>query len=184
MERVLGFLRRVLGVSGDERLEEPRARPFVTVTADRLAGDPGAVWSDVASRLMEVNCLEHLRLARTQRVAWLVLTYDAIVRGEGHRQYFRIYGVGRAAEVRVALAELGADTQCRLLAEAIGRDVSYPDDYETLASGLFPSARRGQPPDYTDLDIPYRLQASAVRSRLEQYMRAHFEDFVEIEGEA
>ncbi len=180
---VLGFLRRVLGPEAEA--PAPKAVPFVKVPRSRLAAEPAEVWCEVVSRVREVSCLDHFRLARTQRVVWLTLTYDALVRGEGHREYFRVYGVGRAEEAREALAELGADTQCRLLAEAIRRDLSYPDDYETFVAGLgFARARRGAPPDYTDLDIPYRLQAAEVRGRLEDYMRSHMGDFLEVEGDA
>jgi hypothetical protein len=164
---------------------EPDPVPLLRVSAEQLAQDPDRVWQEVVNRLMDVGDLEHLRFARTQRVAWLVLRYDAHVRAEGHAQYFRTYGVGRAAETRIALAELGADAQAHLLNTAIGRDLAYPDDYATsvpTGGGLF--AIRGTPPDYTDLDIPYRLTAADVRARLHRYMLTHLREFLEIQGDA
>ena len=164
---------------------EPVAKPLLAVPAERFASDLSAVWEEVRTGLRAIGCLEHLQLARAQRIAWLIVTYDNIVRSEGHKRYFRAYGVGRAGEVLDALTELGADSAARVLEEAIHRDFSYLDDNETALGAIgLPSMRLGPPPQYSDLDASYLELAPSVQKLLEQYMLARTKDFLSIDGAA
>jgi hypothetical protein len=157
----------------------------VVVSALRLASDPEAVCEELRGKLSAIGCLEHFHLARTQRTAWLVVTYDAVVRAEGHKRYFRMYGVGRANEVLEALIQIGAASAAGFLEEAIHRDFAYLDDNETALGGTgFPSARVGPPPQYSDVDSSYRDSAASVQTLLNQYMLAHRSDFVSLGGAA
>jgi hypothetical protein len=162
---------------------EPVAERLLVVSASRLASEPTAVCEEVCGKLSAIGCLEHFHLPRTQRTAWLVVTYDAIVRASGHKRYFRMYGVDRANEVLEALVEIGAEAAVPFLREAIHREFAYLDDNETAVGGVgFPSARLGPPPQYSDVDSFYRELAPQIRILLEQYMLAHRSAFLSIEG--
>lgn len=165
--------------------EEPVAKPLLVVSASRLECHPSAVCEEVRRKLSAIGYLEHLQLARIQRTAWLVVTYDTIVRTEGHKRFFRMYGVGCAAEALEALTEIGAEAAAPFLNEAIRRDFAYLDDNETAIGGIgFPSSRLGSPPKYFDVDSSYRELAPSIQTLLERYVLAHKSDFVSIESAA
>jgi hypothetical protein len=167
---------RILGLYGVRRPPAASARPLLRTRRESLAEHPQGVFSALLTRL---TAAAHDQLSETQELAWLIATYDLAVRNGGHSEYFAVFGVGRAAEVRAAFERLGAGVQRQILADAISRHMSRPGetgfiDTEHQESG--PSAV-----DYSDLDAFYRGGQAETTRLLERYMRAHLEDFVEVE---
>jgi len=110
----------------------------------------------------------------------LIATYDLAVRNGGHAEYFSVFGVGRAAEVRAAFEQLGAGVQRQILADAISRHMSRPGETGFI-DPLRPELSSGAS-DYSDLDAFYRGGQLETSRLLERYMRAHLDDFVELEA--
>jgi hypothetical protein len=129
--------------------------------------------------LTRLTAAAYDQLSETQRRAWLIATYDLAVLNGGHREYFDVFGVGRAAELRAAFEQLGAGVQRQILADAIGRHMSRPGE-----TG-FVDATRPKPParrvDYSDLDAFYRGGQRETNRLLERYIRSHLGDFLEVE---
>jgi hypothetical protein len=167
---------RILGLYGVRRPPSASARPLLRTRRESLAEHPQGVFSALLTRL---TAAAYEQLSETQQLAWLIATYDLAVRNGGHGEYFAVFGVGRAAEVRAVFEKLGAGVQRQILADAIRRHMSRPGetgfvDMERQESG--PSAV-----DYSDLDAFYRGGQTETGRLLERYVRAHLEEFVEIE---
>ena len=167
---------RVLGLYGVRRPQGATPRPLLRTRRGSLAEHPQGVFSALLTRL---TAAAHDQLSETQRLAWLIATYDLAVRNGGHGEYFAVFGVGRAAEVRAAFEQLGAGVQRQILSEAISRHMSRPGEtgfIDPLRAELSSGA-----PEYEDLDAFYRGGQAETSRLLERYMRAHIEEFLEIE---
>ena len=170
------WLERLLGIEVRRPDAETLPRPLVKTTRQSLDAHPEGVVSAVLARLVERGYAE---LAVAQRRAWLAATYDLAVRNSGHEEYFRTFGVGRAAEARSALGELGAAAARALLDEAIRRHVSVPG--ETGVREVGSSRRPWSPPEYADLDDDYLGVGGKVERAVRCEIRANFAEFVVIE---
>jgi hypothetical protein len=170
------WLERLLGIEVRRPDAETLPRPLVKTRRQSLDAHPEGVVSAVLARLVERGYVE---LAVAQRRAWLVATYDLAVRNSGHAEYFRTFGVGRAAETRSALGELGATAPREILDEAIRRHVSVPG--ETGVREVGSRRRPWSPPGYTDLDAGYLGVGEEVERVVRREIRAHVAEFVVIE---
>jgi hypothetical protein len=170
------WLERVLGLEVRRPDADTFPRPLLKTRRQSLAAHPDGVVSAVLSRLVERGYGD---LAVSQRRAWLLATYDLAVRNSGHAEYFRTFGVGRAAETRRGLEELGAKAPRDVLDEAIRRHVSTPG--ETGARVVGSSRRPWSPPRFEDLDAAYRGMAEEVAQAVRREVQGHFEDFVAVE---
>jgi hypothetical protein len=167
---------RVLGLYGVRRPAASSSRPLLRTRRASLAEHPEGVFSALLTRLTSAA---QDQLSETQQLAWLIATYDLAVRNGGHSEYFSVFGVGRAAEVRAAFDRLGAGVQRQILAEAINRHMSRPGEtgfVDPLQPELSPGAL-----DYSDLDDFYRGGRAETSRLLERYIRAHIEEFLELE---
>jgi hypothetical protein len=151
-------------------------RHLVKVRADTLTRHPKGVASAVLTLLLDLSCDE---LAETQRPAWLVATYDRVAHNEGHAEYFTAFGVGRASEVRTALADLGAAPQHRLLDEAVKRHMAVAGETSFVNGEL--DGRRPARADFSDLDAAYRALSGSTQGLLHAHLLAHVMHFVEVE---
>jgi hypothetical protein len=167
---------RVLGLYGVRRPPAASSRPLLRTRRESLAEHPQGVFSALLTRL---TAAAHDQLSETQQLAWLIATYDLAVRNGGHSEYFAVFGVGRAAEVRAAFEQLGAGVQRQILAEAITRHMSRPGE-TGFVDPLHPELSSG-PLDYSDLDAFYRGGQEATSRLLERYILSHVEAFLEIE---
>lgn len=168
---------RILGLYGVRRPPAASARPLLRTTRRSFETYPQGVFDALLTRLTGAA---YDQLSETQRVAWLIATYDLAVRNGGHDEYFAVFGVGRAAEARAALESLGASVQRQIIADAIGRHMSRPGE-----TGFVDSARPGYASatvDYSDLDAFYRGGALETSRLLERYIRLHLGDFLEVEA--
>ena len=116
---------RILGLYGVRRPAAASSRPLLKTRRESLEQHPEGVLSALLTRL---TAAAHDELSETQQVAWLVATYDLAVRSGGHSEYFAVFGVGRAAEVRAVFERLGAGVQRQILADAITRHMSRPGE--------------------------------------------------------
>ena len=167
---------RILGLYGVRRPPASSSRPLLRTRRESLAAHPEGVFSALLTRL---TAAAHDQLSETQQLAWLIATYDLVVRNGGHGEYFAVFGVGRAAEVRAAFERLGANVQRQILADAIHRHMSRPGETGFI-DPLHPELTSGAL-DYSDLDAFYRGGQLETSRLLERYMRAHLEEFVEVE---
>lgn len=167
---------RVFGLYGVRRPPAATSRPLLRTRRESLAEHPQGVLSALLTRL---TAAAHDQLSETQQLAWLIATYDLAVRNGGHSEYFAVFGVGRAAEVRGVFEQLGASIQRQILAEAISRHMSRPGETGFI-DPLHPELSSGAP-DYEDLDAFYRGGQLETSRLLERYIRAHIEEFVEVE---
>ena len=151
-------------------------RPLVKTRRQSLTAHPDGVVSAVLLRLVERGYAD---LAVSQRRAWLVATYHLAVQNGGHEDYFRSFGVGRAAETRSALEELGARAPREVLDEAIQRHVSTPG--ETGAREIGSSRRPWSPVRYEDLDEAFHAEATRIEAALRREIQAHAPDFIVVE---
>jgi hypothetical protein len=103
-------------------------------------------------------------------------TYDLAVRNEGHREYFRTYGVACAEDTRAAFDGLAGEAQSRILTEAIRRHMSAPGETGFVGIGFY------RQPEYSDLDEAYRQVCGGTDTLLERYILAHANEFLQIEG--
>ena len=166
---------RVLGLYGVRPAAS--SRPLLRTRRESLAEHPRGVFSALLTRL---TATAHDQLSETQRLAWLIATYDLAVRNGGHSEYFAVFGVGRAAEVRAAFEQLGAGVQRQILADAISRHMSRPGEtgfIDPLRPELSSAAL-----DYSDLDAFYRGGQMETSRLLERYIRSHLDDFLEVEA--
>jgi hypothetical protein len=168
---------RVLGLYGVRRPPVSSSRPLLKTRRESLAQHPQGVFSALLTRL---TATAHDQLSGTQQVAWLIATYDLAVRNGGHAEYFAVFGVGRAAEVRAAFEQLGGSVQRQILADAISRHMSRPG--ETGFVDPFNPEGGSRAPDYSDLDAFYRGGQEATREMLERYILHRVQEFLEIEG--
>jgi len=170
LDRVLGFLLPRPG-------SETEARPLLKVRRASLASHADGVISAVVTRLVE---RPYSDVNQQQRPAWLLATYHLTVQNSGHAEYFRTYGVARAAETRTALVELGAEGPRAILSAAIGRHLSVPGetgfvDMEVRRPALAPAG-------FSDLDVSYRRLAAQVDQLVSGYIRGHIGAFVSMEA--
>ena len=99
----------------------------------------------------------------------MIATYDLAVRNGGHSEYFAVFGVGRASEVRSVFEQLGAGVQRQILADAISRHMSRPGE-----TGFIDTEHQESDPgavDYSDLDAFYRGGQAETARLLERYMQ-------------
>ena len=168
---------RILGLYGVAHPPPVSSRPLLKTTRENLAKYPQGVFGALLERL---TGSAYDQLSETQRVAWLIATYDLAVRNGGHSEYFAVFGVGRAAEVRAAFDRLGARVQRQILADAIGRHMSRRGE-----TGFVDLARQesgSSTVDYSDLDAFYRGGQLETSRLLERYIRLHLGDFLEAEA--
>jgi hypothetical protein len=170
------WVERVRGIEVRRPDAETLPRPLLKTRRQSLAAHPDGVVSAVLLRLVERGYAE---IAASQRRAWLLATYHLAVQNGGHEDYFRTFGVGRAAETRVALEELGARAPRGVLDEAIQRHVSVPG--ETGAREVGSSRRPWSPVRYDDLDESFRGVAPEVEQAARREIRDHVTDFVVVE---
>jgi hypothetical protein len=169
---------RILGLYGVRRPAAASSRPLLKTRRESLADHAEGVLSALLTRLTSAAFDQ---LSATQQVAWLVATYDLAVRNGGHGEYFAVFGVGRAAEVRGIFERLEAGVQRQILDDAIARHMSRPGEtgfVDPLRSEPSPGAL-----DYSDLDAFYRGGQEATRQLLERYILSHVGEFVEIVAE-
>ena len=167
---------RILGLYGVAHPPPASPRPLLRTTRENLAKYPQGVFGALLERLTGAA---YDQLSETQRVAWLIATYDLAVRNGGHSEYFAVFGVGRAAEVRAAFDRLGARVQRQILADAMGRHMSRRGE-----TGFVDLARQepgSSAVDYSDLDAFYRGGQLETNRLLERYIRLHLGDFLEAE---
>ncbi len=167
---------RILGLYGVRPPPAPSSRPLLKTRRENLAKYPRGVFSALLTRL---TAAAYDQLSETQRRAWLIATYDLAILNGGHGEYFAVFGVGRAAELRATFEELGAGVQRQILADAISRHMSRPGE-----TGFVDSAHPeppSNPVDYSDLDAFYRGGQLETSRMLERYMRSHLGDFLEVE---
>jgi len=167
---------RVLGLYGVRRPPAASSRPLLRTRRESLAQHPEGVLSALLTRL---TAAAYDQLSETQQLAWLIATYDLAVRNGGHSEYFAVFGVGRAAEVRAVFERLRAGVQRQILADAISRHMSRPGEtgfIDPLHPELSPGAL-----DYSDLDAFYRGGQVETSRLLERYIRSHLGDFLEVE---
>jgi hypothetical protein len=168
---------RILGLYGVRRPPASSSRPLLRTRRENLANHPQGVFSALLTRL---TASAYDPLSDTQRRAWLIATYDLAVRNGGHSEYFAVFGVGRASEVRSVFEQLGAGVQRQILADAISRHMSRPGE-----TGFIDTEHQEPDPgavDYSDLDAFYRGGQAETARLLERYIRSCLGDFVEIEG--
>jgi hypothetical protein len=170
------WVERVRGIEVRRPDAETLPRPLVKTRRQSLAAHPDGVVSAVLLRLVERGYAE---LAASQRRAWLLATYHLTVQNGGHEEYFRTFGVGRAAEARSALDELGARAPRDVLDEAIQRHVSIPG--ETGAREVGSSRRPWSPVRYDDLDESFRAVGPEIERAVRRDIQAHVADFVVVE---
>jgi hypothetical protein len=168
---------RVLGLYGVRRPPAASARPLLKTRRGNLAKYPQGVFSALLTRLTGAP---YDQLSETQQRAWLVATYDLAVRNGGHSEYFAVFGVGRAAEVRAVFEELGAGVQRQILADAMSRHMSRAG--ETGFVDWAHQESRSGAVDYSDLDAFYRGGQLETNRLLERYIRSHLSDFLEVEA--
>ena len=167
---------RILGLYGVAHPPPVSPRPLLKTTRENLAKYPQGVFGALLERLTGAA---YDQLSQTQRVAWLIATYDLAVRNGGHSEYFAVFGVGRAAEVRAAFDRLGARVQRQILADAIGRHMSRRGE-----TGFVDLARQesgSSTVDYSDLDAFYRGGQLETNRVLERYIRLHLGEFLDAE---
>jgi hypothetical protein len=169
---------RIAGLYGVSRPPAATPRPLLRTRRESLREHPEGVLSALLTRL---TAAAQDQLSETQQLAWLIATYDLAVRNGGHGEYFAVFGVGRAAEVRAAFDRLGAAVQRQILADAISRHMSRPGE-TGFVDPLRPEGGPG-PPDYSDLDAFYRGGQEATTRLLERYVLSRLEDFVEVTPE-
>ena len=168
---------RMLGLYGVRRPVAASSRPFLRTRRENLARYPQGVFSALLTRL---TAAAYDQLSETQRRAWLIATYDLAVLNGGHREYFAVFGVGRAAELRAAFEQLGAGVQRQILADAISRHMSRPGETGFIDPTHHES--RASAVDYSDLDAFYRGGQLETSRMLERYIRSHLSDFLEVEA--
>ena len=152
---------RILGLYGVRRPPAATSRPLLRTRRENLANYPQGVFSALLTRLTASACDP---LSETQRRAWLIATYDLAVRNGGHSEYFAVFGVGRASEVRAAFEQLGAGVQRQILADAISRHMSRPGE-----TGFIDTEHQEPDPgavDYSDLDLGEKKDAQVMYARL------------------
>ena len=169
---------RILGLYGVRRPAAASSRPLLKTRRESLEQHAEGVLSALLTRLTSAASDQ---LSETQQVAWLVATYDLAVRNGGHGEYFAVFGVGRAAEVRAVFERLEAGVQRQILADAIARHMSRAGGDRVRG----PPATRASSGavDYSDLDGFYRGGQAATGQLLERYILAHVGEFIEIAPE-
>lgn len=170
------WLEKVLGIDVRPPDADAAPRPLLKTGRQSLEAHPEGVVSAVLARLVERPYAE---LAPSQRRAWLLATYGLAVRNSGHAGYFGTHGVGRAAEVRTALGELGLRAARGVLDEAIQRHVSVPGETGVVDAA---SPRPWVPPRYADLDAALAALAEEVEAAARREVRARPADFLVVEG--
>jgi hypothetical protein len=171
------WLERLLGIEVRRPDAETLPHPLVKTRRESLIAHPEGVVSAVLARLVEQG---YSQLALRQRRAWLLATYHLSVHNGGHAEYFRTFGVGRAAEARSALDELGTKAARDILDAAIQRHVSVPG--ESGAWEIGSQRRPWSPVEYADLDEAFETVAAEVEAAARRDVEAHFPDFVVVEG--
>jgi hypothetical protein len=175
------LLYQISGLDPPPRSPEGRPRPLVKVSRGSLEGHPAGVVSAVLTRLTEVG---YEQLTDAQRGAWLVATYDRTVQNEGHEEYFRAFGVGRASEVQAALATIGTRAHACLLDDAIKRHMSAAGE-TGFVNGPAPAereaARPRDRPQYADLDAAIRGLGALTARLLQDHVLLHLAEFVEVQ---
>jgi len=166
------LLDKRLGLDSARLEEASPGRPLLKTRRESVNNHPQGVMSAVLTRLTETA---YDQLSDRQRLAWLVATYDRAVQNGGHAEYFKVYGVGRGADVRAVFADLGAETHHQILNEAIQRCLSRPGE-----TG-FIDFRGYAPPEYKDLDAAYRGVQEETGLLLEAMIRWYIKDFIVIE---
>jgi hypothetical protein len=171
------LLHQVFGLDGPPASQAGAPRPLVRASRRSVAEHPGGVVSAVLTRLRETR---YEQLSEPQRAAWLVATYDSMVQNRGHEEYFSVFGVARASEVRVELGALGARTHVRLLEDAIERHMSVPG--ESGFVGLPAGPHVPEAPRYDDVDAAYRGLGVITERLLQDLVMRQLTHFVEIDG--
>lgn len=171
------LLHQVFGLDEPPASQAGAPRPLVRASRRSVAEHPSGVVSAVLTRLREAR---YEQLAEPQRAAWLVATYDSMVQNRGHEEYFSVFGVARASEVRVVLGAVGARTHVRLLEDAIERHMSVPG--ESGFVGLPAGPHVPEAPQYDDVDAAYRGLSVITERLLQDLVMRQLTHFVEIDG--
>jgi hypothetical protein len=116
-------------------------------------------------------------LTDIQKIAHLIFWYDAEVNNGGHLQYFLNSAGLRVFETLDALSQVELECQKAILTEALEVAQSVPistihtvDDYIAEATD----------DKFGRLDHRYYAHQAEVDKFLEEYLRMHFEDFIEL----
>lgn len=138
-----------------------------------VAAEPSELWNAF---------LEFLRrepepgMTQWEFVARLTLLYDDEVLNGGHLQYFVNRGTEVADETITALQMLGATRQTEILTTALTRYQSKERKAIQTIAAYSAEAEWGE---YTDLDTAYYACKPDTCGYLDQFLKAHLDDFVE-----
>lgn len=116
-------------------------------------------------------------LTPVQADASLIFWYDSEVQNGGHFQYFVNKGVVKAELAVTALGRLDATNHQRILSDAIDLWNSR-ERHQIQSVQEFCDEARAR--NFKSLDHAYYLCKPAIKSFLEDFLRNHFEEFIEL----
>jgi hypothetical protein len=139
------------------------------VDAAAATREPHTLWNAFIDLIATEDYAD---LSPLQRKAHLVFWYESEVQNGGHGQYFENQGVDRLRETVDALHALGLSCQARVLARAVEvLSVAHrPADWADSLSDEF----------VEELDAAFHNCAPGAMAALEEHLRAHEAEYVEI----
>lgn len=121
---------------------------------------------------------DEAELTPRQRVVRLALVYENEVDNGGHLQYFHNQGMADLAELRRALAEIGADGQREILEQAAQYAIQHPVDPADSLEGYH---ERATEQEFRGFDTAfYACRTRIGDDLLADYIQAHRAEFVEL----
>ncbi len=116
-------------------------------------------------------------LTETQQTAHLIFWYYSEVSNGGHLQYFVNKSGERVKETIDALSKLKMNCHCKVLEEAYQYVLSNPIDEIQSANDFIIQANEGS---FDDFDDKYYRCGKEPIEFLEEYLKQHFNEFIEL----
>lgn len=138
-----------------------------------LTQEPYLSWN----AFIDLIAIDYDDLTSVQRVAHLVFWYDAEVHNGGHLQYFVNSAGARAQEALSALSDLKMDCQTVILRDAVALISAHPISEIDTAEDYVAEALDNR---FGELDSRYYSCVKTSSDYLEEYLIAHFDQFIEL----
>ena len=144
------------------------------IRKEMLQESPYALWNAFVDLLAKERYSD---LDEVQRTAHLCFWYDSEVQNGGHLQCFENRGTGLLADTLVALRNIGAECQHKVLAAAWRLFSSRPRERIETRDEFVSVALSGE---FEELDAAYYACQPPMQKLLEDYLHQHKDRFVEI----
>jgi hypothetical protein len=140
-----------------------------------LEKEPYKLWN----AFVDILAMEKYEdLTAIQRTAHLCFWYDAEVQNGGHLQYFENRGTDLVQHTVLALVDIGAGCQARVLEAASRQYLSVDRRSIDTVEAFVEEALAGE---FEQFDGDYHQCSPTIADLLETYLQAHQDSFVEIE---